>query len=58
MFAEREVKCEICGELLAVYGCCQPANIDDKQICAGCKKAVEDAIEQRKYLQGRKSNGS
>lgn len=54
MFGEREVKCEVCGKLLGVYGCVQPADIDNEKICDGCKKAIKDARDQVIYLRNRK----
>jgi hypothetical protein len=57
MFELREVKCEICGSLLA-SGCCIHSAHDDKDhLCSECKKAVKDAKEQAKYLLDRKKNG-
>ena len=50
MFFDREVKCQICGSLLASYDCMQPANVEEDILCDECEKAVKDAKEQAKYL--------
>ena len=57
-FDSTEVICEICGTTFASYGCLVPDNIEEFNTCDDCKKAIEDAKQQAKYLQNRKSNGN
>lgn len=57
MFYELKHICDVCGKILASYGCCvygDEETLCKDDLCEECKKAVADATEQVKKLQSQK----